>query len=129
GSCGPLAPAWPAVLRTLLAYPVPVVAGVQGAVAGAGIGLLGACDIVVCARSTKIRPAYGALGFSPDGGNSWHLGRSLRPPPRRPPAPRPDAHQRSLHGRGGTPQRAGRAAGRGRGPARDRRRRRARDRG
>ena len=68
------------VIRTLLAYPVPVVAGVQGAVAGAGIGLVGACDIVICARATKIRPAYGALGFSPDGGTSWALARSLGAP-------------------------------------------------
>ena len=41
------------------------------------VGLLGACDLVVCARSTKIRPAYGAIGFSPDGGTSWALTRSL----------------------------------------------------
>jgi enoyl-CoA hydratase/carnithine racemase len=57
-----------------------VVAGVQGAVAGAGIGLLGACDVVVCARTTKMRPAYIALGFSPDGGTSWALTRSLGAP-------------------------------------------------
>jgi 2-(1,2-epoxy-1,2-dihydrophenyl)acetyl-CoA isomerase len=49
-------------------------------VAGAGIGLLGACDVVLCARSTKIRPAYGALGFSPDGGTSWALTRALGAP-------------------------------------------------
>jgi len=74
---GQLAHDWHEVIRTLLAYPVPVVAGVQGAVAGAGIGLVGACDVVICARTTKIRPAYGALGFSPDGGTSWTLARSL----------------------------------------------------
>jgi 2-(1,2-epoxy-1,2-dihydrophenyl)acetyl-CoA isomerase len=56
------------------------VAGVQGAVAGAGVGLVGACDLVVCARTTKIRPAYGAIGFSPDGGTSWALTRSLGAP-------------------------------------------------
>jgi enoyl-CoA hydratase/carnithine racemase len=80
GFVGQLAHDWHAVIRTLFAYPVPVVAGVQGAVAGAGVGLLGACDIVVCARATKIRPAYGALGFSPDGGTSWALARSLGAP-------------------------------------------------
>jgi 2-(1,2-epoxy-1,2-dihydrophenyl)acetyl-CoA isomerase len=57
-----------------------VVAGVHGAVAGAGLGLLGACDIVVCARSTKLRPAYGGLGLSPDGGTSWALARALGAP-------------------------------------------------
>jgi enoyl-CoA hydratase/carnithine racemase len=59
---------------------VPVVAGIQGAVAGAGVGLIGACDLVLCARTTKIRPAYGAIGFSPDGGTSWALTRALGAP-------------------------------------------------
>jgi 2-(1,2-epoxy-1,2-dihydrophenyl)acetyl-CoA isomerase len=77
---GQLAHAWHEVIRLVLACPVPVVAGVQGAVAGAAVGLIGACDIVVCARSTKIRPAYGAIGLSPDGGTSWALTRALGAP-------------------------------------------------
>jgi 2-(1,2-epoxy-1,2-dihydrophenyl)acetyl-CoA isomerase len=75
-----LAHDWHEVIRTLLASPVPVVAGAQGAVAGAGIGLIGACDVVICARATRIRPAYSALGFSPDGGTSWALARALGAP-------------------------------------------------
>ncbi|MGY2085186.1 enoyl-CoA hydratase/isomerase family protein [Blastococcus sp. SYSU DS0539] len=77
---GALAHDWHEVVRRVLHCPVPVVTGVHGAVAGAGIGLVGACDIVICARSTKIRPAYGALGFSPDGGTSWALTRALGAP-------------------------------------------------
>jgi 2-(1,2-epoxy-1,2-dihydrophenyl)acetyl-CoA isomerase len=77
---GGLAHDWHEVIRLLLDSPVPVLAGVQGAVAGAGVGLMGACDLVVCARSTKIRPAYAALGFSPDGGSSWALARALGAP-------------------------------------------------
>ena len=76
---GRLAADWHEVVRALLGTPVPVVAGVHGAVAGAGVGLLGACDVVVCARSTRIRPAYGAIGFSPDGGTSWTLAHALGP--------------------------------------------------
>ena len=75
-----LAHDWHAVIRLVLACPVPVVAGVHGAVAGAAIGLIGSCDVVVCARSTKIRPAYGAIGLSPDGGTSWALTRALGAP-------------------------------------------------
>lgn len=75
-----LAHDWHEVIRLVLACPVPVVAGVQGAVAGAAIGLIGSCDVVVCARSTKIRPAYGAIGLSPDGGTSWALTRALGAP-------------------------------------------------
>jgi enoyl-CoA hydratase/carnithine racemase len=77
---GQLAADWHEVIRALLSCPVPVVAGVQGAVAGAGVGLMGACDLVVCARTTRIRPAYGAIGFSPDGGTSWALARALGAP-------------------------------------------------
>ncbi|WP_369131740.1 enoyl-CoA hydratase/isomerase family protein [Modestobacter sp. I12A-02662] len=77
---GQLAQRWHEVVRTLLYTPVPVVAGVHGEVAGAGIGLLGACDIVVCGRKTKLRPAYGSLGLSPDGGSSWALTRALGAP-------------------------------------------------
>jgi 2-(1,2-epoxy-1,2-dihydrophenyl)acetyl-CoA isomerase len=77
---GGLAHDWHEVVRLLLHCPVPVLAGVHGAVAGAGVGLIGACDLVVCARSTKIRPAYTALGYSPDGGSSWALARALGAP-------------------------------------------------
>jgi 2-(1,2-epoxy-1,2-dihydrophenyl)acetyl-CoA isomerase len=74
---GRLAARWHEVLRLVLACPVPVVAAVQGAVAGAAVGLLGACDVVVCGRSAVVRPAYAAIGFSPDGGTSWVLTRAL----------------------------------------------------
>ncbi|WP_369136654.1 enoyl-CoA hydratase/isomerase family protein [Modestobacter versicolor] len=75
-----LSTAWHEVVRAVLYCPVPVVAGVRGQVAGAGIGLLGACDLVVCGRSTKLRPGYGPLGLSPDGGTSWALTRALGAP-------------------------------------------------
>ncbi|WP_409330877.1 enoyl-CoA hydratase/isomerase family protein [Trujillonella humicola] len=74
---GDLARDWHATVRVLLDLHLPVVAAVHGAVAGAGVGLMSACDIVVCARSTRIRPAYLGLGFSPDGGTSWALTRAL----------------------------------------------------
>jgi enoyl-CoA hydratase/carnithine racemase len=75
-----LAHDWHEVIRVVLSCPVPVVAGVHGAVAGAGVGLIGACDLVVAARSAMIRPAYLAIGFSPDGGTSWTLARALGVP-------------------------------------------------
>jgi 2-(1,2-epoxy-1,2-dihydrophenyl)acetyl-CoA isomerase len=77
---GDLATEWHRVVLDVIHCPVPVVAGVQGAVAGAAVGLIGACDIVVCGRSTKIRPAYGAIGLSPDGGTTWALTRALGAP-------------------------------------------------
>ena len=75
-----LAERWHGVIRALLHCPVPVVAAVHGEVAGPGIGLLGACDVVLCARSTKLRPGYAALGLSPDGGTTWALTRAMGAP-------------------------------------------------
>lgn len=77
---GALAHSWHEVVRALVSCPVPVVAAVHGAVAGAGVGLAGACDLVVCARSTRFTPAYTAIGLSPDGGTSWALARALGAP-------------------------------------------------
>jgi enoyl-CoA hydratase/carnithine racemase len=60
-------------LRRLTEAPVPVVGAVQGNVSGSGIGLVGACDIVICGASTLFRPAYLPLGLLPDAGVTWLL--------------------------------------------------------
>ncbi|MCU1345913.1 MAG: hypothetical protein JWL70_2179, partial [Acidimicrobiia bacterium] len=54
---------------------VPVIAAVQGSVAGAGLSLTAACDLVIAARSAKFVLAYSRVGLSPDGGASWALPR------------------------------------------------------
>src|SRR5699024_11108989 len=56
---------------------VPVVIGAQGGVGGAGMSLAGVGDVVVCGRSAKLRPAYLAVGLTPDGGMSWTLPRAM----------------------------------------------------
>ena len=43
--------------------------------AGAGLALVLAADIVVAAHSTRFVPAYSALGLTPDVGVSWLLPR------------------------------------------------------
>jgi 2-(1,2-epoxy-1,2-dihydrophenyl)acetyl-CoA isomerase len=53
----------------------PVVAAVQGSAAGAGIGLVGASDLVLAAESTKFVMAYTQVGLTPDGSSSWFLPR------------------------------------------------------
>ena len=55
----------------------PVVASVQGAVAGAGIGLLGACDLAIAADDAIFTLAYCHIGASPDGGSTYFLGRTI----------------------------------------------------
>jgi len=66
-------------LESLAGLPIPVVSAVQGAVAGAGVGLAFAGDVVLIARSSKIRLAYTAIGLSPDNGSSWLLPRLVGP--------------------------------------------------
>ena len=46
----------------------PSVCAVQGLVSGGSLGLLLACDRIVMQRDVTVRPWYGTVGFSPDGG-------------------------------------------------------------
>ena len=57
-------------LVALRALPVPVVAVVQGAAAGAGVGLVLASDIVLAADHATFVAAYPGVGLSPDCGVS-----------------------------------------------------------
>jgi 2-(1,2-epoxy-1,2-dihydrophenyl)acetyl-CoA isomerase len=53
----------------------PVVGQVHGAVAGFGLSLMNACDLVVAADDTYFASAYGKIALTPDGGGSWSLPR------------------------------------------------------
>jgi 2-(1,2-epoxy-1,2-dihydrophenyl)acetyl-CoA isomerase len=53
----------------------PVVAAVQGSAAGAGMGLVGASDVVIAGESAKFVMAYTDVGLTPDGASSWFLPR------------------------------------------------------
>jgi 2-(1,2-epoxy-1,2-dihydrophenyl)acetyl-CoA isomerase len=64
-----------AVLRALGDLPKPVVVGVHGAVAGAGLGFILVADLVVASRSTRFVFAYPAVGLTPDCGVSYLLPR------------------------------------------------------
>ncbi len=55
----------------------PVIASIQGAVAGAGMGLVGCCDLAIAADDAIFTLAYCHIGASPDGGSSYFLGRTL----------------------------------------------------
>ncbi|MGC9667590.1 enoyl-CoA hydratase/isomerase family protein [Planosporangium sp. 12N6] len=64
-------------LRRLAELPKPVVAGVHGAVAGAGLAFVLNSDIVVAGRSTKFLMAYAGIGLTPDCGVSYLLPRVI----------------------------------------------------
>jgi 2-(1,2-epoxy-1,2-dihydrophenyl)acetyl-CoA isomerase len=62
-------------IEILAGMPKPVVASVHGAVAGAGLSIMLAADLVIAADDTKFSLAYTRLGTSADGGASWSLPR------------------------------------------------------
>ena len=55
--------------------PKPVVCGVNGVVAGGGLGLSLCGDIVLVAESARFEFAYPRIGLSADGGSSYFLPR------------------------------------------------------
>ena len=64
-------------LRLLAQIDAPVVASVQGAVAGGGLGLTLGCDLVIAAEGTRFSMAYPQIGASCDCSTSWGLPRIL----------------------------------------------------
>ena len=52
----------------LLDLEVPVVIGLQGWAAGIGLSLALTADVLVMGASARVRPAYTAIGLTPDGG-------------------------------------------------------------
>jgi len=67
-------------LQRLDSMSKPVVAAVQGAVAGAGLGVMLSADLIVAARGTKFLAAYAGIGLTPDCGVSWLLPRAVGQP-------------------------------------------------
>jgi len=66
------------VVSDLRALPVPVVAAVNGATAGAGVGIALAADVVLAARSAYFYlPFMTKLGIVPDLGTTWFYDRLL----------------------------------------------------
>ncbi len=55
----------------------PVIAGVHGAVAGFGVSLMLACDLVVAAEDAVFTLAYSLIGASPDGSSTHMLPRMV----------------------------------------------------
>ena len=66
-----------AAIEHLHRMPHVVIGAVQGAVAGFGLSLVGACDLVVAADNAYFSSSYRQIGLSPDGGGTWSLPRNL----------------------------------------------------
>ncbi|GAB3368844.1 2-(1,2-epoxy-1,2-dihydrophenyl)acetyl-CoA isomerase PaaG [Spongiibacter taiwanensis] len=65
------------VIATFQTHSAPVIASVHGAVAGAGLSLLAACDLAVAGASTRFLLAYNQIAAPPDCGGSYFLPRLL----------------------------------------------------
>ena len=64
-----------AAIENLHRMPHPVICRVHGAVAGFGLSLMNACDLVLAADDAYFASAYRQIALTPDGGGSWSLPR------------------------------------------------------
>lgn len=64
-----------ASVMNLMQMSKPVLASVHGSVAGAGMSLMMACDLIIAADNTKFTLAYSGIGITPDGGATFNLPR------------------------------------------------------
>lgn len=63
-------------IANMRALPQPIIGKVRGAVAGAGVSVMLACDLVVASDDAFFTLAYCHLGVSPDGGSTFQLPRA-----------------------------------------------------
>ncbi|HUP84414.1 MAG TPA: enoyl-CoA hydratase/isomerase family protein [Acidimicrobiales bacterium] len=66
---------FPLVLRQLCDK--PVVGGINGVAAGAGLSLAMSCDVRLMARRARLIAGYPRIGGSPDGGLTWTLPQAV----------------------------------------------------
>jgi len=65
------------MLHAIYDCPIPTIAAVNGAAAGAGANLALACDVVIAAKSAVFLQAFTRIGLIPDAGGTYWLPRQI----------------------------------------------------
>ena len=65
------------IVSKLRSIEKPVIGQINGAAAGAGLGLALACDVRYAASGAKFRMAFSGIGLAPDSGTSFFLPRLI----------------------------------------------------
>ena len=65
------------MLMAIYDCPIPTIAAVNGAAAGAGANLALACDVVIATESAVFLQAFARIGLIPDAGGTWWLPRQV----------------------------------------------------
>jgi 2-(1,2-epoxy-1,2-dihydrophenyl)acetyl-CoA isomerase len=65
------------LIAAITGCPVPVIAAVNGAAAGAGANLALAADVVIAAESASFIQAFSRIGLIPDAGGTYWLPRQI----------------------------------------------------
>lgn len=65
------------IIKRITGLHKPVIAAINGPVAGAGLGFALACDFLIMADSASMRYAFINIALVPDAGSSWFLTRAV----------------------------------------------------
>jgi len=65
------------ICRMIMRSDKPVIAAINGPVAGAGLGFALACDLRIMAEHANMRYAFINIGLVPDNGSTWFLTRQV----------------------------------------------------
>lgn len=66
-------------IRLLRALEVPVIAAVEGAAAGGGLGLALACDLIAMSEDAVLDTGFARVGLTPDNATPFFLARTVGP--------------------------------------------------